>query len=323
MPGGFVKLYGTILDSSVWAEDSDTRIVWVTLLTMADKNGRVDASHGGLARRANVSRDATERAIAILEAPDPDDRSGIEEGRRIRAVQGGWEIINYARYREIQTERQAAEAAKKRKQRARRGGRDSEQGDNGGRLGDNGDASPPSPLDADAKAKAEAESSSSSSARAQNGAPPLLNSADIAYAAREFTIAANRGMQDNPDIGERHNPINVSSGASYNLAEAALRAGVDPVWAKSAIYTAAKRYTPDRPGAQISTMSYFRGVVIDGYERFRSGQDAKNGDAPAELPHSQNGTRGRNLPADAGRQSYDAALRAAQSFQPPEQESTE
>ena len=32
---GFVKVYGNILDSSVWVEPADVRIVWITLLVMA------------------------------------------------------------------------------------------------------------------------------------------------------------------------------------------------------------------------------------------------------------------------------------------------
>ena len=38
----FVKLHGSILDSSVWGESKATRLVWITMLAMADGEGTVD-----------------------------------------------------------------------------------------------------------------------------------------------------------------------------------------------------------------------------------------------------------------------------------------
>lgn len=100
MSESFVKIYGEILDSSIWAESSDTRIVWITMLAMADADGYVACSRSGLMRRAVVSAEALDVALAVLEAPDPDDRSGIDGGRRIRKVQGGWRITTARIYRE-------------------------------------------------------------------------------------------------------------------------------------------------------------------------------------------------------------------------------
>ena len=96
---GYTPLYASILDSSIWAEDHATRLVWITLLAMVDRDGRVDASVPGLAHRARVTRAEAEHAIERLSSPDLDDRSGVDEGRRIRAVQGGWILVTYAAYR--------------------------------------------------------------------------------------------------------------------------------------------------------------------------------------------------------------------------------
>lgn len=97
---GYVKLFSSILTSSVWGEADSTRIVWITLLALADRNGEAMASVGGLARSANMEREACERAIEVLSSPDPDDRSGVRDGVRIEKIQGGWRIINFAAYRE-------------------------------------------------------------------------------------------------------------------------------------------------------------------------------------------------------------------------------
>lgn len=110
MSGGYVKIYGSILDSSVWAEPPATRCVWLALLAMADKDGRVEASPGGLARRANVTEKQLQVALDTLLAADPDSKSPEHEGRRIEVCERGWLILNYLKYRELQTAKQVADA---------------------------------------------------------------------------------------------------------------------------------------------------------------------------------------------------------------------
>jgi hypothetical protein len=97
----YVKLFSAILDSSVWSQPTPVRIVWITLLAMADREGYVWASPGGLARRACLPHGDCCEAIRLLSSPDPEDSSGHEEGRRIVAFQGGWRIVNYLRYRDM------------------------------------------------------------------------------------------------------------------------------------------------------------------------------------------------------------------------------
>lgn len=121
MPGGFVKLYGSILDSSVWSEDPHTRLVWITMLAMADAGGFVEAAVPGLARRANVPLDACEKALERLAAPDTYSKSPAHEGRRIEKADRGWRILNYATYRELRTPEQVATAERVRRFRERRG----------------------------------------------------------------------------------------------------------------------------------------------------------------------------------------------------------
>lgn len=120
----FVKIYGTILDSSVWAENKETRLVWITLLAMADKDGYVEASYSGLARRAAVSMDECRAATAILEAPDSDskdsERAPENEGRRIEKVSGGWVLLNHTYYRDLRTEKQVIDAQRQARHRAER-----------------------------------------------------------------------------------------------------------------------------------------------------------------------------------------------------------
>lgn len=99
----FTKLFSEIVTSSIWAEDDKTRIVWVTMLATCDAQGVVRASVSGLAHVARVDRAGCEQAIEVLISPDPDSRSEEFEGRRIRKCDGGWEILNYSKYRAART----------------------------------------------------------------------------------------------------------------------------------------------------------------------------------------------------------------------------
>jgi len=115
----FVKIYASMLTSSIWSESSETRVVWITMLAAADEDGVVAASIGGLARLANVTREACEAALQVLMSPDPDDRSGVDEGRRIEVEPGvGWRIKSARRYREMRTRDQVTAAARQARARA-------------------------------------------------------------------------------------------------------------------------------------------------------------------------------------------------------------
>jgi hypothetical protein len=96
---GFVKIDCNILYSSIWAESSETRIIWITMLAMANQNGIVPATAPGISSAAFVSLSETRKAINILESPDPDSKSLENEGRRIERVEGGYLILNYDKYR--------------------------------------------------------------------------------------------------------------------------------------------------------------------------------------------------------------------------------
>ena len=100
----FTKLFSSITASTVWCEPSDTRVVWITMLAMADRRGRVWASIPGLAKDAAVSVDACRVAIEKFLSPDPDSRTKVADGRRIEPIDGGWRLMNHAKYRALRDE---------------------------------------------------------------------------------------------------------------------------------------------------------------------------------------------------------------------------
>ena len=97
----FTKLFNSILDSTIWQESKDTKLVWITMLAMSDKNGEIHASIPGLAVRSGVSIAECEQALQCLLAPDKYSRTKDDEGRRIAEVDGGWRLINHPKYRAL------------------------------------------------------------------------------------------------------------------------------------------------------------------------------------------------------------------------------
>lgn len=118
----FVKLYGSILYSTVWLEPLPTKVVWITMLALADADGLVRAAVPNLAQIAGVTRNECEKAIATLSAPDPDSKSKEYDGRRVEAVDGGWLILNHRKYRDLRTDTQIATAERVKRHREKKKG---------------------------------------------------------------------------------------------------------------------------------------------------------------------------------------------------------
>ena len=89
-----------MLKSTLWMEDSPTRIVWFALLMMKDEEGVIPTqSPRVIAHEARVSDEEAEKALAIFLGPDPESHLGNNEGRRLRKIEGGFQIVNHDQYR--------------------------------------------------------------------------------------------------------------------------------------------------------------------------------------------------------------------------------
>jgi hypothetical protein len=116
---GYTKLSSSILASSIWQECNETRLVWITLLALADANGMVEASVPGLASIARVPLSACEEALRALQAPDPYSRNPDHQGRRIEPVNGGWLLLNHEHYRVSNDPQVRREYLRRKKQESR------------------------------------------------------------------------------------------------------------------------------------------------------------------------------------------------------------
>lgn len=110
----YTKLFSSIVTSTIWTEDDKTRILWITMLAIADQHGEIQASIPGLARLAAMSIKDVEHALEILSSPDEYSRTPDNEGRRIAKIDGGWELLNHAKYRAMASKDDSKAATAKR-----------------------------------------------------------------------------------------------------------------------------------------------------------------------------------------------------------------
>lgn len=116
------KLFTGILDSTIWLEDNATRIVWITFLAAMDDDGFVRfGSIKNVANRAHVTVDEAENAIKCLSSPDSQAPEQESQGRRIERVDGGFYVLNFAKYRDLfkREDERVRNRARKQNQRAR------------------------------------------------------------------------------------------------------------------------------------------------------------------------------------------------------------
>ena len=114
------KLFTKILDSSIWMESKDTRLVFLTFLAAMDEDGFVRmASVANVAHRARVEPEFAAEAVRILESPDPHSSDPDNDGRRIERVDGGWIVMNSQKYRALVTKAIIQEQTRERVKRFR------------------------------------------------------------------------------------------------------------------------------------------------------------------------------------------------------------
>jgi len=111
----YTKLFSSITESTIWSEPAGTRLVWITLLAKCNRHGEVFGSVPGLARLANVTLDECVKALDTFRSPDRWSRTPDNDGRRIEDIEGGWRLLNHAKFDRMRSEAEAAERERERK----------------------------------------------------------------------------------------------------------------------------------------------------------------------------------------------------------------
>jgi uncharacterized phage protein (TIGR02220 family) len=96
----WTPLWSKVVDSSIWMEDKNTRILFVTMLAIKDRDHVVRYSAFELSRKANLTEQEVMDALEVLKQPDTRRLEPQEfEGRRIERVKDGWLMLNGEKYR--------------------------------------------------------------------------------------------------------------------------------------------------------------------------------------------------------------------------------
>jgi hypothetical protein len=83
----------------VWLNETpEAKCLWLYILGTKDKRGFIDTTAIGLAHGANIPLDVTLLALERFSNPDPGSRTEDFEGRRLRKIKGGWEVLNHRQY---------------------------------------------------------------------------------------------------------------------------------------------------------------------------------------------------------------------------------
>lgn len=97
------RIHTTFFDSSINDADPETRLVFIAMIVLSDRYGRIDVTRSSLARRLNLDASAIDRAIDVLSAPDEHSRTPDHDGRRIVPLDPGrtwgWQVVNKEQYR--------------------------------------------------------------------------------------------------------------------------------------------------------------------------------------------------------------------------------
>jgi hypothetical protein len=120
------KIFESIYDSTLCG-DWKAMITFQQLIVLADKDGNVYHSLNGLARKTSIPHEILKSGIESLLQPDSESQSPKENGCRIKRLPieecgrqpHGWEIVNYAYYRDLGSRYESRENARLRKQRQR------------------------------------------------------------------------------------------------------------------------------------------------------------------------------------------------------------
>jgi hypothetical protein len=96
----WTPLWSKIIDSSVWSEPDNVRIVFITMLAKKDSDHIVRGTAYMIGRWANKNEADVLAALKVLAAPD---KRRLEkqpfDGRRIEKVEEGWLMLNGEEYR--------------------------------------------------------------------------------------------------------------------------------------------------------------------------------------------------------------------------------
>ncbi len=108
----YSKLHSSLVNSSLWTEPDNVRILFITLLSICDQHGEIQGVKSGLERIANIDPGpdygggCDPWSVLMSEDKQSSDRyrNPENEGRRIEEIPGGFRLLNFLYYRSLRNE---------------------------------------------------------------------------------------------------------------------------------------------------------------------------------------------------------------------------
>lgn len=98
----WAPLWNGIVDSSIWDEPDYVVKIFLTMMALKDADHVVRLTAYQIGKRARKSESEVLDALKILSSPDKRRMEKQEfDGRRIRAVEEGWLVLNGEKYRAL------------------------------------------------------------------------------------------------------------------------------------------------------------------------------------------------------------------------------
>jgi hypothetical protein len=97
----WAPLWSGLVDSSIWEEKDHVFRVFMAMMSLKDSNHLVTMDGYKLARRIHMDIRLVNDALRVLSEPDKKRPGQPNGGRRIKAVDGGWLILNGEYYRQM------------------------------------------------------------------------------------------------------------------------------------------------------------------------------------------------------------------------------
>ena len=121
----YTKIFRSIYDGTL-ADNWKALVTFQQLLILSNEEGVVDMTLSAIARTTGLPMDILQEGIRFLEQPDPQSRSDVDEGRRILRMdphrEWGWFLVNFKKYRQMQSRECKLQADRERIARKRAGG---------------------------------------------------------------------------------------------------------------------------------------------------------------------------------------------------------
>jgi len=102
------KVFRQMYKGSMSRQGWEAIVTMQQFIVMADRHGTVDMTLEAIAAETTIPLEVLQKGVEILSRPDPGSRTPDEDGRRIVLLDNrrdwGWQLVNYATYRKMQSD---------------------------------------------------------------------------------------------------------------------------------------------------------------------------------------------------------------------------